>query len=153
GVPRRIQRAIDRGRSHGLTGERAIVSDSSDVQNGTSVTQALNHRLSFAADVFEWCLRNARRTFASARMEDSAQWALLAARAADIFGCGYFASPPLEHHLLSLAGPLPRPAPRTPSHGPAMRWLHVMTESPVGGHTVLVNRWIALDTAGDENTV
>lgn len=100
-------------------------------------------------DLFNACVRNARRGGDAGDFEELLQWCSVAAWAAS--GQGWFgliSSTELEAQLLRAAWQLPVPAgpAKTPRTRP--RWLHVFTEAYATlGHTNLCRRWIQYDAA------
>jgi hypothetical protein len=88
-------------------------------------------------------------------IENSLQWAQLAALMATTFPFEYLASPELENCLLRIAKELPVPR-HCAAHrdGAPKRWLHVLTMTgATGGHNAYVRRWIELDGKAHRHTV
>lgn len=114
--------------------------------------QQLDGYCDFADGVFEWCLRNALAMEHGGNLENSAGWALVAARIAADFGHGYLCSVPLESLLGRIAG---RSAPLRASlalhpAGKRRRWLHVFSSTwSIGGHTAFGRRWMEHNPFGD----
>lgn len=105
-------------------------------------------------ETFHWCVRSAGKALSKGNLEDAAQWSLLAAQTAEIFGHNQLASPELEEILIKLANLLPGSP--LPGRAPASRkrWLHVFSKTyGVGGHTALATRWIQLDPNKDEHSL
>jgi hypothetical protein len=105
--------------------------------------------------VFDWCLRNAQGCITEDALEQSFQWAQLAARFAIRFPFGEMASCALEEHLLRIARELPIPRHNAARRGQRHeRWLHVSTETyPTGGHTAIIRRWIELDASAHRHSI
>ncbi|MGC3956806.1 MAG: hypothetical protein QM813_02230 [Verrucomicrobiota bacterium] len=100
-------------------------------------------------DLFNACVRNARRSGDAGNFEELLQWCSVAAWAAS--GQGWFgliSSNELEAQLLRAARQLPAPTTPGKTPRPQPRWLHVFTEAYATlGHTNLGRRWIQYDSA------
>ena len=111
-------------------------------------------RLALNEAVFEWCLRNVRRSLARNLLEPALRWGLLGAESAVSHRFGWLASPALEDALLAVASRLPEPDPGPAAERPHLRWLHVMDRTyAIGGHTALVYRWMQRESRGDRHSV
>jgi glycosyltransferase involved in cell wall biosynthesis len=104
-------------------------------------------RVAFNGAMFAWAVRASERELRRARHESAARWALVAAQLAAAFPISRLASPELESILARASVATASENIRT--YSPARRWLHVLSEAGVGGHTMLAKRWIELDSSDD----
>jgi hypothetical protein len=112
-------------------------------------------RLLLNEAVFAWCVRQARARSRRGNLEDVLRWSLLAAKSAVHHPFGWLASRELEAILLRTARavPAPRHADGGRRGGP-MQWLHVLDKAfQVGGHSILVRRWIQGDSVSSRHSV
>jgi hypothetical protein len=112
-------------------------------------------RLLLNEAVFAWCVRQARACLRRRNLEDVLRWSLLAAKSAVHHPFGWLASRELEAILLRAARAVPTPRHAEVSrHGGPTHWLHVLdTAYQIGGHTILVRRWIECDSGSNRHSV
>ena len=122
---------------------------------GVTLRDIARRRGALNRAVFDWCLRSMQRCLSRAAIEPALQWGQLAARSAVHQGFGQLVSGDLETALQTVALQLPLPSANPSANsGGRRRWLHVLDQAHgVGGHTVLVERWIRFDPTRSHHSV